>query len=424
MNKPAKPRPDFPLSPAGNGQWTKKVKQQQYYFGSWRDDPKGEAAIKDWLARKDSILAGLDKLRVATVKEGMLVCDVMTKYLDHFRSQALSNERSLATLGDYMRELQAFSNAVGCNVQAASLRPEHFAEYSRLLVQGGRPLPSGEKGGKLGRHARKRIIRYIRAMLNWGAGNGWYPAPTYGNEFKAPDTSPDAMRQAKAREGREDHSERIVTGEEIDKLVAEATPLFKAIILLGVNCGLGPADIGRLRWRHIDVDTGMLKFPRGKTGTRRVGYLWKRTRAALARVATLKHNRQALEQKGQEALVFITRKGLPIYREQLVGGKLHIDNAISITVGRLARRLGMAGVTHYRFRHTFKTVGKRAKDADALNLMMGHKDSTTGKVYDHEDIHFSRIKRVAVKVKKGLWPKPAGKQRQAMRLVGSEGEAA
>jgi integrase len=126
----------------------------------------------------------------------------------------------------------------------------------------------------------------------------------------------------------------------------------------------------------------------------------------------------------EPALVFITRKGLPIYREQLVGGKLHIDNSISITVGRLARRLKLGGVTHYRFRHTFKTVGKWAKDADALNLMMGHKDSTTGKVYDHEDIHFSRIKRVAVKVKKGLWPKPGGNRQTTMQLVGGGVEVA
>ena len=49
-----------------------------------------------------------------------------------------------------------------------------------------------------------------------------------------------------------DNSERIVTGEELDKLLDRANPTFKAMTLLGVNCGLGPADIGRLRWNMIN----------------------------------------------------------------------------------------------------------------------------------------------------------------------------
>lgn len=414
-----KPRPDFPLTPAGNGQWVKKVKQVKYYFGSWKDDPKGEAALKDWLARKDAIHAGLDSLRVTTAQAGMVLGELMGKYLEQFRTQATSNERSLATLGDYIRELQAFVNASGPNAPVANLKPEHFAKYHKLLVEGGRPLPSGEKGGKLGRHARRRVIRYIRAMLNWGAGNGWYPKPTFGNEFKAPDTRPDAMRQAKAREGKKDYSARLVTGAELDTLVEKATPLFKALILMGVNCGLGPADLGRLRWSHIDMESGKLDMPRGKTGTERVGYMWKRTREALRRVSTLKHNRTALELYGQDAFVFLTRKGLPVYREwEASPGVVRVANAISITFGRLARGQGLKGVTFYRFRHTFKTLGKRAKDRDTLNLMMGHKENSTGETYDHEDISFKRVKRVAVKVKQALWVSKEGKRKPMMRLVG------
>lgn len=404
---PPKPRPDFPLTPVANGQWVKKVAQKKYYFGSWRDDPKGERAVKDWLARKDAILAGLDGLRAKTTQAGITLSDLMTKFLDAFRSQVDGKERSLATYGDYVRELGAFVAASGPAAPVENLKPEHFAKYAELLVKGGRPLPSGIKGEPLGRHARRRVISYIRAMLNWGAGNGWYPSPTFGNGFAQPDTRPDAMRQAKAREGKKDFSKRVLTGEEVDRLLDNATPLFRAMILVGVNCGLGPADLGRLKWSHIDMESGMLDMPRGKTGTERKGYLWKRTREALRRVLTLKHNKRMYESLGEESFVFVTRKGLPVYREREVSpGLVKIDNAISITFGRLAKRLKMPGVTFYRLRHTFKTAGKRAGDRDTLNLMMGHKEGTTGEVYDHEEIDAKRIKRVAIKVKKTLWKKP------------------
>src|ERR1035441_6235938 len=55
-------RTGFPLPPHRNGQSYKSVwnsrttRSEQYYFGPWRDDPKGQWAIKDpeagWLARQ------------------------------------------------------------------------------------------------------------------------------------------------------------------------------------------------------------------------------------------------------------------------------------------------------------------------------------------------------------------------------------
>lgn len=423
--KPPKPRPDFPLTPHPNGQWVKKIKGDLYYFGRWKEDRQGAAALADWLARKDSIFAGMDKLRVATVDAGMTMGKLMGMFLEAKRTAAMvAKELSPTTYGDYLRELQAFTNATGTDAEVAKLKPEHFAKYGKNLIT--------ER--KLGRHARKRTIAYIKAMLNWGADNGYYPTPTFGTGFVAPETTPDAIRMAKAREGKPDHSERIVTGDELNRLIERANPQFKAIILLAANCAMGPADIGRLRWRDINLDTGELDMPRGKTGFERRGYLWKRTRKALTRVATLKHNALALKREGQESLIFWTRKGLPVYRETEVikdgkSVKVKIENAVSITIGRYTDELKMEGVTLYRFRHTFKTLGKKAKDSDALNLCMGHRNRTTGDIYDHEEIEFSRIKHVANVVRCKLWPKPrdikraAGSQQPMMRLVGGESEA-
>lgn len=424
--KPTKPYPEFPLTPHPNGQWVKKIKGDLYYFGRWHEDRQGKAALADWLSRKDAIYAGLDALRVTAVNDAMTIGRLMGMFLQAKRTAMLAKELSPATYADYLAELQAFTNATGTDAQVAKLKPEHFAKYGEILTT----------TRKLGRHARRRTLAYIKAMLNWGAENGYYPPPTYGIGFAAPDTRPDAIRQAKAREGKADHSKRIVTGDEITCLVDNANTQFRAAILLGVNCGLGPADVGRLRWRHIDLETGQLNMPREKTGRERQGYLWKKTREALKAVTSLKHNAAAIQKEGADALVFLTRTGRPMYREQEiirdgVSVGVRIDQAISPEFWKLAKRLKIQGATHYRLRHTFKTLGKKARDHDALDLCMGHRDQSTGGVYDHEEIEFSRIKKVAKVVYRKLWPKPkevtqrgAGNQRPRMRLVGGDEAAA
>jgi integrase len=390
--------PRFPMFKHTGGQWTKKVKGRFYYFGEWKSDTNGDLALAEWLERKAGIEAGIDRLRVGNTPDAMTLAELMKRFLANRRNAMVAGELSPTTYGDYMREIQAFGESVGDIAQVQALTPAHFAAYGKKLIDRG-----------LGRHARRRVIAYCKAMLNWGTGEGYFPTPTYGSGFTAPDTSPDAMRQARSRAGKKDHSGRIVTGSEIDQIMAASAPLFKAITLLAINCALGPADLGRLRWRHLNMDTGELNMPRGKTGTERKGYLWKKTRKALRRAATLKHNKLAIENQGLEALVFITRTGLPMYREsEILQDKVSVGvevcNPISATFNRKTRTLKLEGVTLYRLRHTFKTLGKKARDKDALNLMMGHREGTTGEVYDHEEIDARRIKRVSVAVLHALWP--------------------
>jgi integrase len=393
------PYPGFPLRRHANGTWYKSLwnartkKTEQFYFGSWRDDPKGERAMGDpqigWLARRDSIKAGIDNVRVtALASDGLTLGELMARFLIFKRDKAKAGELSLATLGDYL--------------------------------------------------ARKRVRSYVTALFRYGSTNGWIALPTMGTAWAAPATDADSMRQAKARAGIKDYSERIVTGAEIDRLMARANPTFKAMILLGVNTGLGPADLGRLRWEMIDLKRGRLIYPRFKTGTVRVGYLWQRTREALLRVQSLKHNHHALENEGQHALVFLTRKALPFYREREVRRTIEVDgksttklagiaveNSVSITFSRIARELKMTGLSFYRLRHSFRTYAKRAHDRESIDLMMGHRDGASSRIYDHDEIDWRRIRRVARIVHHRLWPelkREGGKQQQnpSLKIVGGD----
>lgn len=414
---PPLPYNGFPLRPHQNGSWFKSVwnrrskRSEQFYFGSWRDDPKGERALQDpqmgWLARRDAIKAGIDNVRVEAISTDVTLGELMGKFLTHKRNKVKSGELSKATLGGYLTEIQAFVTFLKPGTPAAGLKPEHFSSYMNHLVD----------VRKLGRPSRKRVRAYVNCFLHFGVKNGWMTMPATGSDWVAPATDTDAMRQAKARAGIKDYSDRIVTGEEIGKLLARANPSFRGIVLLCINCGLGPADIGRLRWNMLDLRRRRLIFPRPKTGVLRVGYLWKKTRDALLRVRTLKHNRIALEREGEAALVFVTRRQQPYYREREVHAKIDVNgtlvtkvvgiivqNAVSITFSRMARELKLEGVTCYRLRHTFRTLGKRAGDREALDLAMGHKDASIGKIYDHEAVSWGRIKRVARVVHRRLWP--------------------
>jgi integrase len=439
---PPLPYPEFPLRPHRNGQWYKSVwnprsrKSEQHYFGLWRDDPKGERALSDpifgWLARREAIKSGVDNVRVGPIAVGITLAELMGRFLAHKLSKARSGELSPATLGDYFREVEAFVKFMKPNTAPGGLRPEHFTAYMRRLTD--------ER--KLGRHSRKRVRAYITAFLNFGAKNGWYVMPGTGADWIAPATDPDSIRQAKARAGIKDCSDRILTGKEIDKLLVRSTPNFRAMILLGINCGLGPADIGRLRWNMLDLERRRLRFPRPKTGVMRLGSLWKCTREALNRVRELKHSRQALECAGDSAFVFLTRNGLPFYRETEIHADVEIDGKktrkvmgvkvhkpILCTFGRMVRELKLEGVSFYRLRHTFKTLGKNARDREVLDLMMGHKDTSTGKVYDHEQIGWRRVGRVARIVYRHLWPKikPSANSQPAKNVkdvVAADAEAA
>lgn len=421
-----------------NGQWHRGVwngrtaKSESFYFGRVANDPTGKQAMyhetDGWIVREAAIKAGIDKLRIGRQETDEVTLSALAKdFLEAKRSEMLAGDISLPMYKDYLREIGWCVSRLGAGAVVNALRPQEFSLLARLLVSG------DAKRGQQGSHARKRIIALIKAMFHWGEENGRHNPVRFGTEFVGPDTSPQAIRKSKIKAGKQDHSNRIVTGVETDKLLGRATPLFKAIVLLSLNCGLGPADIGRLRWHHIDLDARWLDMARGKTGEDRRGYLWKRTVKALRRVMKLKHNHKAIEREGQNALVFLTRKNLPMYRETEIiqNGKslgVKISQSISGTFGRMAKDAGLIGVTLYRFRHTYKTLGKKAKDRDALHYMMGHAkrgNKDAGEVYDHEEIEPRRVRRVARVIYRRLWPKPRldKSNRPVMRLVGDVAQA-
>lgn len=386
MQRPDKPHPDFPLFANLNGQWCKKVTKRPYYFGRWAEDPKGEAALKDWLARKDGILAGLDNLRLSDKTTGFTLLELATKYRDARRQDLLEGKLADETYEDYRTELTAFVNYVGANAQVAKLTPDVFAKYAASLTN--------ER--KLGVHAQKRVKAYVKAMFNYAAGEGWITPVNFGNAFKAPDTSPEAIAQTKLRAG-DDGEEPIFTEEQIDALLRHAKPDMKAMIYLALNCGLGPSDLARLKWSHIQGKR--LSNRRGKTGIRREAYLWKATREALAVLP-----------RSADGLVFHTRYGTPIvnkvrvYKEEngkRVVAKIRTTNAVVGPFKRLKEAAGKdvaieKSLTFYNLRHTHRTHTDNNRDTNAVLRTMGHALRGMDRRYVRRPFKLGRLRRVAM----------------------------
>ena len=115
----------------------------------------------------------------------------------------------------------------------------------------------------------------------------------------------------------------------------------------------------------------------------------------------------------------MTSNGRPFYREKEIHKQVEVDGhkvkkltgdrrreRISSTFRRMAKDLELGrGMHFYRLRHSLRTYAKKARDKEAIDLMMGHRDTSTGQVYDHEQIGWHRIKRVAKVVYRRLWPK-------------------
>src|SRR5262252_1697543 len=93
--KPAKPYPEFPLTPHPAGYWCKKIRGKLHYFGPW-DDPDG--ALKKYLEEKDDLHAGRTPRpdpAAATVK------DVANAFLNHKKDKLDAGELSVRTWAKY-----------------------------------------------------------------------------------------------------------------------------------------------------------------------------------------------------------------------------------------------------------------------------------------------------------------------------------
>ena len=201
-------------------------------------------------------------------------------------------------------------------------------------------------------------MQRIRSVFKYGFETGLIDRPVrFGPEFKRPNRK--TLRKACAAKGK-----RMFEAHELRLLLGAVGAQMKAMILLGINCGFGNADVGTLPLSAFDLDGGWVDFPRPKTGIERHCWLWPETVEAIREAVEA---RPAPKAEADAGLLFMTKFGSRWFTGST-------DNPLSHEMTKVLRELQIhrAGLNFYAFRHTFETVGEEARDQVAVDHVMGH----------------------------------------------------
>jgi len=374
-SKPQKPYADFPLFAHATKRWAKKIRGKTHYFGPW-DDPLG--ALQRFQEQRDDLFAG--RKPRSFEKDGVTVRDLCNQFLTDRQHRLDAGELVQRTWNEYHRSCSFLLTELGRDRLVEDLRSEDFVQLRKVLTKNRGPVALGNE------------VSRIRVVFNFAFEAELVERPIrFGPSFKRPSNR--VLRQERAKKPKKRFS-----ADAIQLLIRNASPQMAAMIYLGINCGLGNGDIGRLEHSGVDLKSRWLDFPRPKSGMPRTCPLWTETVAALERALAIRTEpRQGVNQN----LVFVTKYGSSWYKSTS-------DNPISQEFRKLLKstEVYQKGVGFYALRHTFETEAGESRDQVAVDHIMGHVPSANdmSAVY-REGISKERLKRVTDHVNAWLFAK-------------------
>ncbi len=377
---PTRGRSDkFPLTLHPTGQWCKKRRGRTYYFGNDRAE-----ALKRFANEWDDILAG----RPPRPRVGDLaVADLCNRFLTEKRNRVDAGELSEGTWGEYYHACSRVVEAFGRDRPVGDLRPEDFGRLRAAAAK------------RLGPVALSKFVTLVRTVFAHAYKAELIDAPVrFGGGFDKPPRR--VMRLERARKG-----PKLIGADDARKLVDAADPPMRAMILLGLNGGMGATDCANLTRRALAARPGWAEYPRAKTGVPRRFPLWPETVAAIQAACAV---RPDPKDPSDAECVFLTRSGNRWVRFKGRDGTRGVAlDAVTQRFKKLADRLNLAVPGgFYVLRHTFRTVADEARDGPAADLVMGHADPSMAGRY-RERIADERLRRVVDHVRAWLAAGPS-----------------
>jgi integrase len=343
-----------------------------YRFGSRDCDP--QTALEEYLRVKDDLLAGRTP-RPGT--GGLTVRYACNHFLTDRHRRLEAGDLTVSSFNDYKKTCERLIREFGATRAVDDLRPEDFAALRSSLARKWAPTTLGNE------------VQRIRVVFNYSWQAELIEKPIrFGPSFHRPS-------KRTLRQHRQSKDRKLFSPNEIRDMLTAASAELKAMILLGINAGLGNRDCAKLEFKHLDLVGSWLDYPRPKTGIERRAKLWPETIAAIeAALATRKEPK--LEE--HRALIFVTKYRGPWYSEA------NNDCPIAKESRKLLDSLGInrKGVGFYALRHTFKTIGDETRDFAAVEHIMGHESPGLQAVY-REAIGDDRLESVANHLRTWVW---------------------
>lgn len=378
--KPVKPYKDFPLHAHKAGQWVKTINGKRFYFGQWSN---WKAALAKYEAEREFIRAhGVRPNSVAEITGGLTVADLCNHYLISKQSSVEAGRLSPRSFNDYKRTCEHLISVVTRDRTAATLTARDFTLVRQSLDK---RLSNRSAGNEIGR---------IRMIFKFGVDQGLLDRlPIYGQDFSKP--SRDVIRR-----DRQKQPKKLFSPAELQSIIKTAGQPLKAMILLGINSGMGNSDVARIEHRHIDFKTGWIDYPRWKTAVERRFPMWPETIKALKEAIKLR------PEGGEPDQVFCTNKnrtnkGLSWFKEE------SSTNPITQAFRKVLDKLDIyrKGVNFYSLRHSFETyAGDENSDQVAIDAVMGHADESMSANY-RESVADKRLKAVVDAVRNKVFAK-------------------
>lgn len=392
--------PTFPLTPHPSGRWCKKLKTPHgpkiFYFGNVKD---WQAALDRYRAEVEDLIAG--RTPEARNHDGLTLLELLNRFL-HFK-RGLVNEGTLTTRSwyDYHQTGERLMKVLGKDKNVETLTP---ADFERLRADYG--------NGKWGPVRIGGEINRARIIFRYAFESGLVDKPVrFGPGFKRPDRK--TLRKVRAKD-RQLHGARMFTADELRKIIDACPQPMKSMAMLGINGGLHNMDVATIPVSAVDLQCGILDFPRGKTGVPRRIPLWPET---VACIKTWLAERPDPKSPEDAHLLFLTKQRRPWYRlgrfvEDGKGAAVvkGIDNPVAKSFRIVLDNLGINGKRNFlALRHGFRTIARGARDREAVDSIMGHVDESMAGHYIEDGLPDERLRVVTDFVRAWLFPKKGKK---------------
>jgi integrase len=336
----------FPLTLHPTGQYCKKIRGKIRYFGT--DKKK---ALERYLAQATYLHGGQGLMQKASNGK-MTLKQLCGLYLQYQHSRVLAGALTPKHYNDSIDSLGRLMSFLGQSCRIESISTLDLQNYKRKLQS---------MYGSV--HRLNLNISVMKAMFHWARRNDVL------------ETIPNIDAISK---GKIVHREMYTfNSEQIKKLLSIADIKMQAMIWLGLNCGFGCTDCGKLQWKDLDLENARVRLARNKTGVGRNFPLWPETTQTLKK----------LPRSGQ--LVFCTsQRRLWVTTVIKTNGDGEREytcvNRVTLTFARLMKKVKIhvpKGTGFYALRRTAATIAARSGDPFAVQRLLGHVDLTMATRY-------------------------------------------